>query len=425
MFKNKAFAKHAIPVLVFGVLYFFIFAGLQNDHINALQPAMAQLYGWSEIKITNPITIAGFVSIPFVTIVGMCMVRWGATKVLFPSLLALGGSTLLLANSAGNYTIYAIALFLVRLLVVPVQLGSFMLCNSWFIRYRGRAFGFVTIGAPLSSAVLISVLTHGVNSNLSVKGTYTALGCVVFGITILSMFFVRSKPEAVGLYPDGSPTPPGDENAPEQMSLREILSMKASWSVIICNGLAQFIIVAVMAYYVTYNLSIGSSESVFLPVLTIGAALGFPVSYLLGLVDDKLGSIKASMVFFATYILILIPMFLMTPNNKVLLGFASFGVACLSGGGATMQPSLNAYVFGRKKYQAASSWITAIQSFIAAFAVYFMATMSMAGLLRYAYLIMLGMVVIMFLALIPIRKLPDANLADREYGQKQKEHIES
>ena len=66
MFKNKAFAIETFILIVLGLFFLFFYVGLQNDHINVLTPYLQEAYGWSDLKITNPITAASYAAILFV-----------------------------------------------------------------------------------------------------------------------------------------------------------------------------------------------------------------------------------------------------------------------------------------------------------------------------------------------------------------------
>lgn len=430
MLKNKNFMKYALPLLIIGVFYMFFYSGLQNDHINVITPYFLAK-GWTAGQINNPITIAGYAVIIFYLICGIGMVKFGPVKFMVPSIMILGLATagIGLSEGMGSYTIYAVCLFLVRLLVVPLQMGGFMLASNWFIKYRGRALGWITIGSPLFSICGISVLTWASNT-MGLQIAYVVLGVVVIIMGILTNMFIKDKPEDVGLYADGSTTPTHDTDDTEEISLKQLLSESRAWKLIISYGLLQFVIVAMMAFMIVrYTFIFG--EKGLGPVFTwlaIGAAVGIPMSYLLGWIDDKVGSIKASLLLCVLYLFAVIPLTIMTPDSHVfLIGTWAFGVACMTGGMPTMHPAITGYVYGRKKYQSANKWIMTIQAVIMAFAipymVYFIELATVDGPPDYtkmtpAYVGLLIMVVFTFIVILTMRNIPDANLADREYGQK-------
>jgi MFS family permease len=427
MFKNKEFMKYTLPFLILGVFYMFIYSGLQNDHINVITPYFLAK-GWTAGQINNPITVAGYAVIAFYLVAGIGMAKYGPLKIIVPSAIVLGLATagVGLSEGIGNYGFYAFCLFLVRILVVPLQMGGFMLAGNWFIKYRGRALGWITIGSPLFSICGISILTAATNA-LGLQASYIIFGAAVVVIGVLSKVMLRDKPEEVGLYPDGSSTPTHDTEESDTISLKQLLSESRAWKLIVSYGLLQFIIVAMMAFMIVrYTFIFGESGlgPVFL-WLAIGAGLGIPMSYALGWIDDKLGSIKASLILCVLYFFAIIPLAVMNPSSPVgLIGIWAFGVACMTVGMPTMHPAVTSYVYGRKKYQAANKWIMTIQAILMAFAipymVYFVEAATAGGPPDYtkmtpAYVGLIIMDVIALVTVLTMTKIPDANLADRDY----------
>lgn len=78
---------------------------------------------------------------------------------------------------------------------------------KWFVRQRGRAVTYATLGMPLSAVVLIPV------TNWMVTGFDWRIAWVVLGAGILvflalpAALFMRGQPEDVGLLPDGDAAP--------------------------------------------------------------------------------------------------------------------------------------------------------------------------------------------------------------------------
>ena len=363
----------------------------------------------------------------FYLICGIAFVKSGVLKILVPSTVILGIATAVLGFStqSGNMMLYNISLFLVRLLVVPLQMGGFMLCGNWFIKYRGRVMGIITAGSPLFSIVGISILTKVYTSLGSISMAYTIFGIVIIALAVCFVVFLKDKPEDLGLYPDGASRPPVSEaeEGSEDVSLKEILTSKVAWQLIISYGIMQFVINAMMAYMVARYMMLSPDpenpmalwlEAVVF--LSVGAALGIPMSYVLGWVDDKMGTIKASLLLNLMFFIAVIPLAIMpVGGSKLLMAIWAFGVACMTGGVPTMHPCSVSYVYGRKKYQGANKWIMTIQAIIMAFALYYMGFFFERGMAETAYYGMLIMLVVSLMTIITMWKVPDANAADRDY----------
>jgi OFA family oxalate/formate antiporter-like MFS transporter len=407
MFKNRAYWKEAMPVLILGIFLMYFYSGLQNDHLNALTQYYRSL-GWNAVTITNPVTWGAFVVIPATVLVGALMIKYSVVRVLVPATVILGLACVGLAFSGTNIVLYSICLFLVRLFVLPLQMGAYMLCTNWFVQLRGRALGFITIGCPLFTATGIFGLTVGI-SVLGFAATYSIVGAVVLVLALLVALFIKSSPEECGLYPDGCHHEIESSSGEIQtLPFREVFSSSGSWLLIISFGLLQFCIVAIMAFYVTRLAAVGTEPKVYLFWLTIAAFLGMPISIVLGIIDDKYGTVIASLVLCLLFLVAIISLLVMKANSITLIVLAALGIAGITGGTPNLHPSITTYVWGRDKYQAANRWIMAIQAVMMALALYYMSfILDATGSLDLAYKIMLALVGVAIICLVIIGRKPD------------------
>ncbi|MEL7658042.1 MAG: MFS transporter, partial [Bacillota bacterium] len=253
-------------------------------------PYLAQNYGWDDLKITNPVTYGALVVIILYLIIGASFVKFGVKKILVPCIILLALGCLGIAMAGENYGLYAVSLFIVRIMVVPLQMGGFMLCANWFIKYRGRVLGIVTAGSPLFSIVGIGALTSVAN-RIGLKAASMVIAGIVILVGILTALCIKDTPEEAGLFPDGADQAPlsEGEGAGEDVSLKDILTDSRAWKLIISYGILQFVIVAMMAYMAVRYITLSTPEDVpnlfvskALLWLSVGAACGIPMSYVLG-----------------------------------------------------------------------------------------------------------------------------------------------
>ena len=86
--------------------------------------------------------------------------------------------------------------------------GSLFLVSSsliavWFVKYRGRAGAFNSLGSSLSQAIypnLIFVLI--INYSWEESWRFLAI-IILLGLLLPSLFILRRSPESIGLFPDG------------------------------------------------------------------------------------------------------------------------------------------------------------------------------------------------------------------------------
>ena len=91
------------------------------------------------------------------------------------------------------------------------------------------------------------------------------------------------------------------------------------------------------------------------------------MSFLFGVLDDKIGSVRTSMILGVTELLPVIGLMYQHPFAVRATGACSecpcsfcgvFGVACMTGGVLTMHPCITAFAYGRRSISrpTASSW---------------------------------------------------------------------
>ncbi len=436
MFKNKKFGAYAIAFNILGIVFMFMYSGLQNDQINIIQTYS----GWSANATQLPITVGNIVCILLTFVYGTWFMKYGVRKVLIPCIMAcaLGCVGIAAANGltinggVGVYWLYFISLFIIRCGCMCFQMGGFMLAANWFIKYRGRVMGIITLGSPLFSVVGTSVMTNFITShwNGDYRFFYIGIAALLVVISICTRFFLKDTPEEAGLYPDGEDHPPVSEAGESDeihLTLKQVLSQKKAWLLIVSYGAFQFIINCCMSSMAIRFMSLdpafqsGASPAPFVWLaatkwLAVGAIAGIAMSYVFGWIDDKFGTIKASYILGLTELIPVLMLMLMPEGGNVPMEIAwGFGVACMTGGVPTMHPCSITYAYGRREYQSANRIIMAIQLVPSAVAASMMAALITAGKATLAYGICIAVVVIGLIAVFMMRNIEDANAADRAF----------
>ncbi len=478
MLKNKKFARYAIAFLILGILFNFMYSGLQNDQINIIQGFSA----WSNNATQMPITVGNFVCIVLTFVYGTLFIKYGVRKTLIPciAVCALGclgiaaangvavcyeGYTVATAETTGEvgiYGLYFISLFLVRCACMCFQMSGFQLAASWFVRYRGTVLGIVTLGSPLFSVVGTAGMTSLISTTFGgdYRPFYVGIAVLLVIIAVCVGVFLRDYPEDVGLYPDGfdhAPKSEGKEEEEVHLTVGQILKQGKSW-VLVCNfGAYQFVINCCMASMVSWftwlavqaatnwgTMETGIMAGQFAGMgglegsgamalfvgqaskwLAVGAALGIPMSFLFGVIDDRFGTPIASILLGVACCVP--PIGLMVQKaavestgscNVPMLIVWGIGVACMTGGVPTMHPASMSYMFGRREYQSANRIIMAIQLIPSAVAASIMMALISAGHGYGAYIMVLIVAIFGIITTIPMFKMKDANAEDRIYGEK-------
>ncbi|MCD7769981.1 MAG: MFS transporter [Oscillospiraceae bacterium] len=439
MLKNKKFGAYTIAFCILGIVYMFMYSGLQNDHINIIQTYItADGGGWSATLTQLPKTVGDFVCIALTFAYGTLFIKYGVRKTLIPCIVlsALGCVGIVAANgldiyggaTTGIYWLYAISLFVIRCTCMCLQMSGFQLAASWYIKYRGRIMGIITLGSPLFSVVGTSVMTNFINNRLGgdYRPFYIGIAVILAVIALLTRILLKDTPEEAGLYPDGADHPPiSEQEEPEiKLTVKQVLSEKRGWIMIVSYAAFQFIINGCMSSMAVRFMALGGIE-VWLSATTylaMGAILGIPMSYVFGWIDDKLGTVTASFILGLTEMIPVIALWIMPEGGNVPLEILwGFGVACMTGGVPTMHPCSISYAYGRREYQSANRIIMAIQLIPSAFAAMMMVALIEAGKAGVAFGILFVVIIIGLIATAMMRSIPDMNAADRDYVQKKDE----
>ena len=250
MLKNKKFGAYTIAFCILGVIYMFMYSGLQNDHYNIIQT----FTNWTATQIQLGRTIAEYVCIALTFVYGTLFMKYGVRKTLIPCIMlcALGCVGIVTANGqivtggVGVFWLFTISSFVLRCCCMCFQMAGFQLAANWFIKYRGRVLGIITLGSPLFSVVGVGGMTTLIQThwNGDYRFFYVGITVVLVAIAICTRFFLRDTPEEVGLYPDGADHAPLSEGEEEEihMTVKQVLSEKRAWLLIVSYGAFQFII---------------------------------------------------------------------------------------------------------------------------------------------------------------------------------------
>ncbi|MGE0826351.1 MAG: MFS transporter [Candidatus Binatia bacterium] len=163
-----------------------------------------QEFGWSRGEISQAFSLSLLVMSFAFPVVGRCVDRFGARRVILPAILlfslSLMSLSLLSANLWHLYAIY-IVLGLVGGGTAPIPYSNVL--SHWFDRRRGLALGVAMVGLGLGTFVMPS-LAQILITSYGWRSAYVLIGLMVMVVTIPVVgLFLKETPGMVGLEPDG------------------------------------------------------------------------------------------------------------------------------------------------------------------------------------------------------------------------------
>ena len=213
--------------------------------------------------------------------------------------------------------------------------------------------GFVTIGAPFSTAVCVPVIQRLLMGGVPFQTIFTVFGIAILVFGVLAFASVPYLPEDVGLHADNADSAPAVESttgATAKWSLARLVRCKEAWLIMLAFGVMMLVSNCVMPLLFPHFLEIGVDPDIVLNLMTISAIVGIPLSYFWGWLDDKIGTKKSCYTLAAGFTLMSIAMVFAKSGNVIIVAMAVIGIAAVIGGAPNLNPSMIVNVFGASEY---------------------------------------------------------------------------
>lgn len=388
--KQPGFRKWSVSLIVVAFISQFVYSEMLSDIYNTYYTYLA-VDGtiWTRSNMTLPTTISTYVAIPILYFAAIMLTKVDSRKVMSLTMVIVGACTIAIGFAAGtNYPLFFVAIFINnisgRILILAVQ----GVVTNWYISTRGKVMGIYTMAAPLGTAFFPNFLIHFValtNPNVDTEAgdiynfapIWTVLGIIIIVLGIIFYFIVRTRPEEVGLYPDGLVRSKEEieiltKEEPSQWSVKRLLTTKETWLVSIGNAGWLWVMAGFMSLFVVVMLTeFGVPATTSVWYLTFASLLGMVISFLWGVIDDKFGTPIACRGLSAAYFFMSGSMLLaIVTKIQPIIIISVIGIAFATGGIPNLTPSVFGYVYGRKQFMHANKVIQPLTAIISAPAAY-------------------------------------------------------
>jgi MFS family permease len=196
---------------------------------------LAAAFGWERGPMSLALSFCA-ISLALVSpVAGSLIDRFGARRVLLPSMIGFG---LLIAS------LYFLNGSLLQFYVLYIVLGivgagannvSFMrVITAWFGRLRGRALGIASSGVAMGAAVL-SFIAQQCISRFGWRAGYLGIAAVILFVAApLVALIIRDRPSDLGLEPEAGA---GQTQERGQVPLGEVLRRPLAWALVLLGFL--------------------------------------------------------------------------------------------------------------------------------------------------------------------------------------------
>ena len=304
----------------------------------------------------------GFIGACLAPLVGTLVDRYGGRWLMAVGAAIVGVGYLVLSH-VGTFSQFA-AIRLTLVTFGDVLMGS-MVVNvviaQWFVRRRGRAFAFTSMGVGFAK-VCMPVLAAWLLLTLGWRQTWMVFGVLTMALLVLpALLVVKQRPEDMGLYPDGEGEPDAidstlrQKNAARELSTNiseivwtraEAVRSSAFWLLVITFGISSVGVTGLNLHVYPYVTDLGHSAVVAATVMSVIASMQLASPLAWGLLAERIEPRIAAMLRFVVQGIGL--GLAITTGNLICLyaGFFLYGIGL--GGNMVLPDILWANYFGRR-----------------------------------------------------------------------------
>lgn len=234
------------------------------------------------------------------------------------------------------------------------NLATSKLVTNWFDRKRGTALGIAATGVSLSGVVMPYVSAEIIEAYGWRQG-FTAYGLFTLLVVVpVVLRFVISRPEDVGLKPDGRLELGGTGSTPVEppprLSMREVWRDRNFWSIVVTFALVFCAMSATLTHMVPRLTDMGHSLSLASLVMSLCAGLGVVGKLSFGWLGDKLPMRRVMLLVLVIQFSGQLLMFLHDELLWFAIGAALFGYGV--GGVVPLHGIVVGKTFGRERFGA-------------------------------------------------------------------------
>ena len=358
--------------ILYCLLMFFLYVGMINDGTNVLAPAAAANCGVEPGTIITMNGYAGMIAVIGFIIAGQINKKIGP-RLTSAICLIISGVTYIGCGNATSVMFYTVCMTLwaTGMMSAGYVAGGTLVAN-WFPKKKGIVMGYTTMGHNFASAFYVAIMTGLIATMGSMNKASWLPGVAAIILGIVGFIFMRNTPQERGINPDNV----SDEVYASEYDTAEddsdwttikLLKTKETWFAAIFTGLFQICSVGVMQQLVTRNIrDFGMTQGAALTLMTIVALIGVFGSWIIGVIDQKIGT-KKTMQFFGIWYAAALVINVLAKGQVGLLFYLSILMIGMGiGGSANFTTSLPTSIFGRQGFDKVNSVVFPIQGFVTA-----------------------------------------------------------
>ncbi|MFC1803479.1 MFS transporter [Thermoproteota archaeon] len=279
--------------VIFGItflIYMFMYA--LRYSVGIFFEPIRNEFGWTNAMTASGVTIFFWTyafSAPFI---GQLARKIGVRRTVFFGGLLLGGGGVILSQINALWQLYLAWGVIASLGSVALYIVPTMVLSKFFIKKRGSAVGWSSMGVSAGQALIIPQIAKLIPS-WGWRPSMLLLGIMVICTTsVLGWLFLRENPEELGLFPDGADSPPDDNakgNGGVDWSPKEAAGNWSFRLIAFSYFFSMGGIISIMTFVVPHMINIGIPPIQASGAFGIIGVMSATGSFLFGFVSDRFG----------------------------------------------------------------------------------------------------------------------------------------
>ncbi len=353
--QKKSFAL-GYSYIFHSMISYWFFAAAASTGLNIIVPLFAAKTGVDQAAVLSANTVGAFFSCIFVLLLGKVIAKKGIRFTTAVSAVIAGLFGSILMCYMNNLVGYAICTIFAQGMVYGYSYSATnALITNWWPRKKGFIMGITTTGIMWASLTLVPWMST-VGNTYGFDAMMWMLGGMLILFGIISFFWVRNRPEDVGLHPDNIPLTEAEkqdayfkshsqEEAAKKWPIRKVLKNKYAWCIIIAFGILFMFTSGVASTTVSFAIESGFAPPAAVKVMSLTSLVGVVGSVITGAIDTKWGPKIASLICAVWVALSFFSLFVFKGTTGAIVCLCMANVTM--GSIANLGPSIIGTCFGR------------------------------------------------------------------------------
>ena len=183
--------------------------------------------------------------------------------------------------------------------------GGMGLTANWWPTKKGVVLGFTTMGIILMNVVYVPMMPKLLGA-LGLGGGMAVIAVIIAIVAVITLLCVKNTPEEAGEYPDGDPEFAVDgakiaeemKNYKSPFTLGKLAKDPTTWFMAFGAGFAFMAVMSYIASAIPTMIGYGYEPGFATMIFAVGGVCGIIGSFLFGVIDQKMGTKKAFIIYF-------------------------------------------------------------------------------------------------------------------------------